>query len=242
MLYREYRKNHFITAAQMHAEGFEKTSIHALRIISVDGAIWVNLIPADSFALELPRINKDPDAGLFQTQPKVRLIGAADNPAITWRQSGDTLFIKGNFTQPLHRPWSAWYYRNGLPEVSILGPEVDEVLLNNSQLYVQGAKAPVKSASARFIARNSTLWIGMQYEDGHHGPAEYFDSLDIRSANTITILNSPASIHRLQMQLTDTSLVNDQFATLDSSVIRSTPESRIEFTGGNLKKNQLIIH
>ena len=243
LLYSEYRKGHFVTEAQLHGMQFTRQPIRTPRVICIDGTVWVSLVPADSFSLELPRVNKDPDAGLFQTGPGVvRLKSNIDSrPAITWRQSGDTLFVKGNGDHPLHRPWSQWYYRRSLPQANILGPAVEEVLLNNSQLYLQGTAARRNRPPTRLNIRNSTLWIGMQYESGHVGPAEFFDSLDIHSANSITILNTPAAIDRLFMTLTDSSLVNDQYSKLGSSFIQSSPDSRVEFSAGNLKNNQLII-
>src|SRR5258708_21436326 len=76
VLYSEYRQGHFVTAEQMHAEGFVKVALPAPtpRVLSFESTIWVNLIPAGSFALDLPRINKDPCAGLFETAPGVTLL------------------------------------------------------------------------------------------------------------------------------------------------------------------------
>jgi hypothetical protein len=242
VLYNEYDQGHFVTTKQIHDERFVSRPIRAPRVIVLDGTIWVNLIPADRFSLELPRINKDADAGIFRTGPAVRVkIGSApSSAAITWRQNGDTLFVKGNFDQVLHRPWSNYYYRAGLPQVNLLGPSVDEILVNNSQLYLEGSPAPGNKRSVRLAVRNSTLWLGMQYENGSH-PREYFDSVDIQSNNSFTIINAPADIGHLKMALTDTSLVHDQYATLGASFIQLSPESRVELTGENLKKTQLII-
>jgi hypothetical protein len=242
LLYSEYRKGQFVTETKMHEERFVKHPIRKPRIISCDGAVWVNLVPADSFSLELPRVNKDPDAGLFQTGPAVQLkLNSPENLAITWRQAGDTLFIKGSVNRPLHRPWSAWYYRQAIPEVSVLGPEVDEIVLNNSQLYLQGTPTATAKRSARLTIRNSTLWLGMQYDNDHRGPTEFFDSLDIHSANSITIINRAADINHLRMTETDSSVVSDQYARINSSVIQSSPDSRVDLSGNSLKNNQLII-
>jgi hypothetical protein len=242
ILYSEYDKGHFVTTRQIHDELFVNQPIRAPRVIAFDGTIWVNLIPAGQFALELPRNNKDADAGLFQAGPAImKKIGNGPTPAaITWRQNGDTLFVKGNFDHFLHRPWSNYYYRAGLPQVNLLGPAVDEILANNAQLYLQGSPAPGDKRSARLTIRNSTLWLGMQYESGSH-PSEYFDSVDIRSNNSVTIINTPADIRHFNMTLTDSSGVHDQYAALGASFIQSSPDSRVDLTAGNLKKTQLII-
>ncbi|HVU94546.1 MAG TPA: hypothetical protein VHE34_04945 [Puia sp.] len=242
LLYSEYRKGHFVTEAQLHKEQFIKQPIRKPRVIALDGTVWVNLVPADSFSLELPRVNKDADAGLFQTGPAIQLkINSPETPAVTWRQQGDTLFIKGSVNRPLHRPWSAWYYRRAIPEVNVLGPDVDEIILNNGQLYLQGTAAATAKRSARLTIRNSTLWLGMQYDNDHRGPTEFFDSLDIHSANSITIINRAAVINHLRMTETDSSVVSDQYANIQSSIIQSSPDSRVDLSGGNLKNNQLII-
>lgn len=240
ILYGEYNKGHFVTRKQIHDEQFVNQPIRAPRVIVLDGATWVNLLPADQFALELPRINKDADAGLFTEAPTVRLKVNNNNAAINWRQNGDTLFIKGNFDHVLHRPWSNYYYRLGLPQVNILGPAVDEIVVNNTQLYLQGAPAPSDKHSARLNIRNSTLWLGMQYENGTH-PNEYFDSVYIQSDNSITVVNTAAKLGYLNMTLTDSSQMHETFAGLGSAVIRSSPDSRVNLTGENLKKTRLII-
>jgi len=241
ILYNEYEKGHFVTTKQIHDEQFISQPIHAPRVIVLDGAIWINLIPADQFSLELPRINKDADDGLFREQAAVRLkMANGTDAAVTWHQNGDTLFVNGHIDRPLHRPWSNYYYRVGLPQVNLLGPPVNDILVNNSQVYLQGSASAGDKRSARLTVRNSTLWLGMQYENGSH-PSEYFDTVDIQSNNSITIINTPADIGHINMTLTDSSQVHETFATLGSSSIRYSSDSRVNLTGGNLKKTQLII-
>jgi hypothetical protein len=243
VLYGQYRKGNFIRASQLHDERFIHESIAPSRILAIDGAIWVNLIPADSFAIEMPRINKDPDDGLFVDQPRIRVkkIGG-DNMAVTWRQNGDTLFLTGNIHNPIHRAFSNFYYRRDLPQVNILSPRLGEVWLDNAQVYLQGGPDATRNGSARINVRNSTLWIGMQYDNHRQDPHEYFDSIDIEAANSNILLNAPATIHRLQATLTDSSWLSDQYATLDSAIIRTDPASVGQLTGANLKRTRLITH
>jgi len=239
----QYRKGNFVAAAQLHDERFVRQPLPAARVISVDGTIWVNLIPADSFAIELPRDNKDPDDGLFVDEPRIRVkkIGGNDQ-AINWRQSGDTLFVTGNTRIPIHRPFSNFYYRRSLPQVNILSPGFSDVQFNNGQLYFEGGADAAHGRRARLTVRNSTLWIGMQYDNHRKDPREYFDSVDIDADNSQVLLNAPGMIHHLQATLTDSSWLSDQYATLDSAVIRTSPDSKAEFSGANLKRTQLIIH
>ena len=243
VLYSEYRKGHFVTPAQMHEEAFIKQPVHMPRILSFDGTIWVNLIPADSFSLELPRVNKDPDASLFKMLPSIKMKGVnPDLPAITYRESGDTLFVTGNVRIALHRPYSNWYYRRDIPQVNFYGPLPGNVLLNNGQLYLQGTADSLLPRSARFTLNNSTLWIGMQYDSRHRDSVEFFDSLDIRSANSIIVLNTAATIRHLQADLRDSSVLTDQYARFTNPIIRCSPDSRIDIAGDAIKDNPMILH
>ena len=239
----QYRKGNFIAAAQLHEEAFVRQPLPAARVLSIDGTIWVNLVPADSFAIEMPRNNKDPDDGIFVDQPRIRIKKIpGDNMAISWQQSGDTLFVTGNTRIPVHRAFSNFYYRRGLPQVTILSPRFSDVRLNNGQLYFQGAADAVHKCSAHLTVSNSTLWIGMQYDNHRKDPREYFDSIEIDAANSQIMLNAPAMVHHLRATLTDSCWLSDQFATLDSAIIRTSPDSKPELTGANLKRTQLIIH
>ena len=241
VLYSGYRLGHFTTAADIHEEDFVRYKLPAPRVIAIDGALWVNLLHASNFALELPRKNEDPDAGMFQSAPTVKIKGVhAGKPAISYEQRGDTLFITGNVLIPIHRPWSNWIYRRQLPQVNIYSAAPAEILLNHGQLYLQGAAVPGTHPPTRVTARNSTLWVGMQY-DNRRGPAEYFDSLDIQSANSIIVLNTSATINHLQADLQDSSTVIDQYARFTHPVIRCSPDSRVELAGDALKDNQIII-
>lgn len=236
VLYSEYRKGHFVTEKQMHEEDYIKFALPAPRVISFNGTIWVNLVPADHFALELPRKEEDPEAGVFEKGP------GASYKAISYQQQGDTLLVTGSVTIPIHRPFSGWPYRHNLPQVTIYGSVLNDVLLNNGQLYLQGANDSTISRSARLTIRNSTLWVGMQYETRRPVPREFFDSLDIRATKSIIVLNTSASIHHLQAELKDSSVITDQYSRLANTLIRSTPDSRVDLTGDALKHNQVIIH
>src|SRR5579859_4461469 len=234
VLYTEYRKGHFVTKEKMHTEAFIRYNLPTPRVISIDGTIWVNLIPADHFALELPHKNEDPDAGMFQPTPAFRLKGAPpSNQAVAFQQRGDTLFVFGNVSIPIHRPFSGFSYRRNLPQVNIYGSATGDLLLNHGQFYLQGAPYPAHAHSARLTISNSTLWIGMQYENLHHPPAEFFDSLDIQAVNSFIVLNTPAMIDHLTMELKDSSTINDRYSNLMHSIIRSTPDSRVEFPADN---------
>ncbi|GGA94060.1 hypothetical protein [Puia dinghuensis] len=233
VLYSEYRKGHFVTAQQMHEEDYIKQPIPASRVIFIDGAIWVNLAPAREFALDLPRKNEDPDAHMF-------IKNAASPQAITWRQQGDTLFITGNITASVHRPFSDGHYRANLPQVTVYGPAFDDVVLNHGQVYLQGAGDSTMGLSARLLVLNSTVWVGMQYELYRPAPREYFDSINIRSFNSIVVLNAHSTVENPLIHLHDHSELKDQSARLTHPTIYCTPESHVDLSGDNLKKTQVI--
>lgn len=242
VLYGKYRKADFITDQQLRTEEFIRYAISKPRVISFDGTIWVNLIPADSFALELPRINKDPDAGMFDYGPRVNLKEARQiNKALTYHEKDDTLFVSGNTAIPVHRPFSPWYYRRQIPQVNYYAPSFDNILLNNGQLCLRGKKSGY-SPAAHLIIRNSTLWIGMQYETIRHDLPENFDSLDITSINSSIVLNGPARINHVNADLKDSSVITDQYSSLNFIDITSSPGSRIDLTGDSWKKSRIIIH
>lgn len=250
LLYNEYRKGHFVSAEQMTAERFTRIPLPAPKVISFEGTIWVNLSPADTFALDIPRNNEDPDAGMFEktalpitrsTNP-LQQGNLAGGKAITWLQRGDTLFVIGTTMTPIHRPFTGWPYRSNIPQVTVHTSAPGEVLLNNGQIYLQGTNDSSILRKARLNIRNSTLWIGMHYETRRDGPTEYFDSVDLRAQNSIIVLNTAAYIRHLQASLTDSSVITDQYARLINSVIHSSPDSRVDLSGDALKNNQVIIH
>jgi hypothetical protein len=242
VLYGRYRKGQLVGERRLHAETFTHYDLPRPRVLVLDGDIWVNLVPGEGFSLELSRKNEDPDAGMFAITPTVKLKGVqAARPAVVYEQRGDTLFVRGNVRVTVHRPYSDYAYRRQLPQVNIIGSVPGEIVVNNGQLYLQGGPSAATSRSARVQVRDATLWIGMQYESNVRGQPEFFDSLDIRSDNSILVLNHSATIDHLQADLTDSSVITDQYSTLTHSVIRSDPGSRMNLPGENLKRNQIII-
>jgi hypothetical protein len=239
-LYGKYRNGEFVGTEQLRSEEFIRYPIAKPRVISFDGTVWVNLIPADSFALELPRVNKDPDEGMFDDGPKVRVkeIGSGDN-ALVYEQKNDTLFVRGNTKVTIHRPWAAHYYRRGVPIVNLYAPSFDKILLNNGQLCLRGM-APFGKAPTHLTVSNSTLWIGMQYENVRRDLTESFDSLDIGCTNSIVVLNSAANINYLSAQLKDSSVITDQYSILKNATITTSPDSRVDISGSNLKNSRII--
>ena len=241
VLHHKYVKGDFVAQEELWQENFVNHPLPKPRVIVLDGTIWVNLIPADSFVLAMPRINKDPDAGMFKIEmlPKSKIARSADD-AITWLQHGDTLYVTGNVQIPIHRPFSEWFYRRGLPVVDIYASSFDNILLDHGQVCLRGVR-PGGSHPTHLTVLNSTLWIGMQYTNPQHDPSEAFDDLNITASNSSIVVNSPARVRHLNAALKDSSMLIDQFSAIDSSIISSSADSRINLTGENLKRSSITV-
>lgn len=241
VLHDKYRKGEFVSADQLRSEDFVRYPIGKPRVISFDGTIWVNLIPADSFALELPRVNVDPDAGMFDYGPKVTLKGSEfAGKALGYEEKGDSLLVRGNTTVAVHRAFSPWYYRRGIPQVNLYAPSFDDIVLNNGQLCLRGLSTG-GGPSARLTVHNSTLWIGMQYETRRYDHSENFDSLAITSTNSVLVLNASANIRLVNLSQKDSSVVTDQYSGLKAATIGSSTDSRVDLTGDHLSKSKITV-
>ncbi len=242
MLHYKYVKGDFVPQETLWQESFVNHPLQKPRVIVLEGTIWVNLLPADSFVLAVPRVNRDPDAGEFKyVLPAGRSNGERGmDQAITYVERGDTLYVMGTIQVAIHRPYSEWYYRRGLPVVDIYAPSFDNILLNHGQVCLRGARSG-RGRPGHLTVFNSTLWIGMQYSGERHGQPEYFDSLDISSVNSQIVVNSMAKIRHFNAQLKDSSVLADQFAAMDTATIISSLNSGMNLTGGSFKKSRITV-
>src|SRR5260221_13783342 len=224
VLYSNYRQGLVISAKELHTENYIRYKMAAPSYLCLSGTLWVNIIPSDTFYVELPKENK--------------LTGA-----LSYRQSGDTLLITGNNDVLIHRPFVDWSYRTNQTQVNIYCRGLKEIFLAKGQLYLHGAGVQTTLPSTKLYIDSSTLWIG-DYKEYAEQPAakEFFDSLDIRSVNSVLLINSCAAIHKLQAQLDDHSELNDRQALIDSLTVRYGHDSRVGLTGANLKKAILAAH
>src|ERR1700689_2991505 len=94
VLRHKHVKNDFVPQEKLWQESFVDHLLPKPRVIVFEGTIWVNLIPADSFVLAMPRVNRDPDAGLFQYEPTVKFKNERSrDEAIRYGQRSDTLYV-----------------------------------------------------------------------------------------------------------------------------------------------------
>ena len=241
ILHHKYVTADFVPQEKLWQESFVDHPLPKPRVIVFEGTIWVNLIPADSFVLAMPRINRDPDAGLFQDEPIAKTkIERSGDQAITYEQRGDTLYVTGTVQVPIHRPFSEWFYRRGLPVVDVYASSFDNILLNHGQVCLRGVRSG-SGRPAHLTVLNSTLWIGLQYGTARHDPQETFDSLDITSINSSIVVNSVARVRHFSAAMNDSSTLTDQFSTIDSGIIVTSANSRIDLSGENLKKTRITV-
>ena len=239
-LYSNYRQGRVVSPKELHTERYTRYDMAAPSYLSLTGILWVNIIPSDTFYVEFPKENRT-TAIEKKISPLPQF--ASEKSSLSYRQSGDTLLITGNNNISIHRPFADWIYQANQRQVNIYCHGLKEIFFSNGQLYLHGTGNRTGLPSAKIHIDSSTLWIG-DYKEHDSEPAatEFFDSLDIRSLNSVFLINRSAAIHKLQVQMEDRSELIDREAQVDSLLVNYSSDSRISLTGGNLKKARLLAH
>ena len=240
VLYSNYRQGRIVSPKELQSERYTRFAMTAPSYLSLTGILWVNIIPSDTFYVEFPKENR-PTAmdKKISTLPRF----ANETSSLSYRQSGDTLLITGDNNVTIHRPFADWFYRANQQQVNIYCHGLKEIFFSNGQLYLHGADHQTGLPSAKIHIDSSTLWIGDYKEyDSEPAATEFFDSLDIRSLNSVFLINRSASIHKLQVQMDHRSELNDRQAQVDSLLVNYSNDSRVGLTGENLKKARLLAH
>jgi len=239
ILYGQYHRGHITTVKLREAEQMVVYHPSAFHYISLSGTVWVNIIPSDSPMVEMSNNGNSADlVGITAKQP---FHGESKGPDL--RVSGDTLYITGENTIPIHRPYADWYYRHSFLPINIYAHQPQGISITNGQLMLVGAKDSAILNSAVLTATNSTVWIGEFNEPRHGEPSkEFFDSLNIQLDNTILLLNRPAVITRLHARLDNNSELNDRSANIAFPEVSTSNDSRVSFTGANIKKTTINVH
>ena len=235
-LYARYRQGHIVTRRQLEHKAYTPYHPHRPAVLSLDGTVWVNLYPSDSFYIELPKAD-NPAAKPWltgQTGPEESL------QLPHYRESGDTLLITGSFTDPLHRPFSDPNYRNFLPQVNIYVRDLKDIRLLNGQMVIYGSDSAAGAPAIRLTAINSTVWVANL--NASTSRKAFFDSLDLRLSNTILLINPTAIVRTANLSLDDNSELNDRWSTIGRIRIAGSDSSHFGFTGNNLKHATIDIH
>jgi len=237
-LYSNWKSGKIVSPGTLHAENYLKYTLPPPSYISISGVLWVNLIPSDTFSIEFPKANKVKE----KTEPiPQRFVN--DENELSYRQSGDTLFISGNNKMTIHRPYADWFYRQNQMQVNIYGRNLKGISLVNGQLVFRGTAWPSGGSVTTLSVDSSTVWIGdRELRDGKAVETEFFNHIAIRSVNSVILLNPSATIQQLHTDLDDLSELIDQKALIDSIRIGYDQDSRIALTGNNLKKAVLVAH
>jgi hypothetical protein len=240
LLHNNYRKGNIVSAAALHDEGVVKFRLPEVHYLFLTGTIWVNIIPSDSFYIELPQT---PGLQSYAGQVNVLAKFNTDTQTPGYHQLGDTLWVTGGNDQMIHRPFADWVYQLSLPQVYVHCRHLKEIRLHKGQLYLQGPGDGEVLSPVQLKIDSSTAWIG-QFLENSHRPVhkEFFDSLDIQSTNSILLLNTPANIRVLHARLDDESEINDRRAVLGHAVINCNSDSRVNLTGDNIGQTQLTFH
>ena len=142
-------------AETLHTESYVRYALPAPAYLSISGVQWVNLIPSDTFSIEFPKENKIKEK-IVSIPPRF----SSEGYDLSYRQSGDTLFISGNIKTAIHRPYADWFYRMNQMQVNIYGRDLKGISLVNSQLDFRGSVWPAGSPVTTLSVDSSTVWIG----------------------------------------------------------------------------------
>jgi hypothetical protein len=248
VLYAEYKSGNILDENKLHEEQFNRFQVSQPRYLLLRGTIWVNIFPSDSCYIEFPKEAVPPGDGFFEKTKN------ESDPALPrYQQKGDTLVIDGNNNQPIHRPFADAGYQASMTVINVYCRGLREICVRNGQVMLKGAGGAAAPVTGRLTVDNSTLWIGDRiYEQNGRvispnphpapEPKEEFDSLDIESYNSIVLLNGPAHVRSLHIQLANGSELNDQQGSVERLAIGYSRDSRINLGGDNLKKAQFSIH
>jgi hypothetical protein len=239
VLYAEFRSGHVLRWKDIEKAQFVQYRLSRPTCISLTGTIWVNIYPSDSSYIELPRTSK--------TGAQAKVIGligpTADLAMPAFRQNGDTLNVTGDCRIAVHRPFSDWSYRSLLPVVNIYGRGFRDIQILNGQLVLNGSDRNAGATSYRLTAKNSTVWVAEYDEPLQTVPTtKFFDSLDLRMANSVLLLNRAADIRSANISLDGSSELNDRWSTIGRGAIIGSDSSHIALTGNNLKRSTINIH
>lgn len=249
VLYAEYKSGNIAEEKELHNEQFNRFRMPQPRYLSLQGTIWVNILPSDSFYVEFPKKPIYPADVFFQ-----RTKNAPDPALPHYQQKGDTLTIMGNNNGvPIHRPFADPGYEASVPAINVYCRGLQEIDLLNGQVVLNGAGSASRLVTARLRLENSTLWFGdaIYYRGDYLGtqnpnpapePRENFDSLEVEAVNSVVLLNRTADIRSLHIRLDKGSELNDQLGSVEHLTIGYSRDSRISLGGDNLKKAQLSIH
>lgn len=238
LLYDQLKKGHITTLQELQARQRASYKAGPIRHLVLSGTIWVNILPSADDRIEIPkeeRILKAGEVGMFGLSGT-----SSGGTSPVSRQGGDTLYVFGTNSVPLHRPYADWFYRQSLGQIYVYTSTLESIQLKNGQILIKGTAQPNTTKPLKLEASGSTIWLAEA--DGKHLSAEFFDSISLHLVNSVLLLNKPAAIAALEARLDSASELTDQHAVLNRPQINTSIDSRVSFTGENLKATRIVIH
>jgi hypothetical protein len=228
-LYAKYNRGDFTTPhtpQEINKDQFSRHPMPAPGFISVVGLLRVNIIPSDTFAIELENQNND--------GPHVVLNGI--ELKASYHLDGDTLIING--VNHLDKISEMVQNNSGvvgaLPQVNIYCRRLKMITAENAYLTVTGEDHPVMS-TASLLIKDAICLIGTIHAESQ-SPAIHYDSHRIASVNSTVKLRKNVDIKRLGIQLDDNSLLEDGRDNIGRQHFEYTDRSSFHLSGRNLKR------
>ncbi|HEY1167225.1 MAG TPA: hypothetical protein VGE90_18755 [Chitinophaga sp.] len=245
-LYRQLLLGNVVTLKQVQATRLLRFDLSGINNVVLNGTVWVNIIPADSDVIEIPK--EEFGARMDQRSMLLNAMEIRGGKTPVLRQEGDTLYVQGSVRQPLHRPYADWFYRQSVGQINLYTSALRSIRIVNGQILINGGPAPVSGKSFSLDAVNATVWLaerdGQDTRDVKRDelPDEFFDSVNIRCVNTVMLLNRYAVVRNLSARLDSASELIDRDARIGQPCINSSADSRVSLTGKNLIKTTIEIH
>lgn len=210
-LYAKYKKGDFVTRQQLHEERYVKQTLKGVTNIRLSGLANVDIMPSDTFVLEIENQGKDHE--------------------ITVEQKGDSLILNGgnsfkdkegkiNLTRS--------YY-----SVILHLPSGASIITNESEVRIKGAKDTI-SAPLYSINGNNTEFTFGETRNGKPG-GSYYKSIDLYNRNGRVLFFNDVMLGNLSLHLTNGS-TEDQGMQAESIALEADDQSTVSLKGNNLKK------
>lgn len=246
LLYYRLRDGHITSLREMQTLRLTRFPTKPVHRLVLSGTVWANVIPSDSDYILVP---KD-EMGMRVTD--IGVFGKTDIAALgrkpLFRVEGDTLYVNGSSEVPIHRPYAEWFYRQSIGQIYIYASSLDHIRVTNGQMVLKGADRLDSRRQMSLDAVGSTVWLA-EMDARPEGksmlmplPSEFFDSVSLHLVNSVLLLNKPATVSVLYARLDSASELNDRGAVLTRPEINSSIDSRVSFTGENLKNMNVVIH
>ncbi|MEP6746289.1 MAG: hypothetical protein ABJB86_01115 [Bacteroidota bacterium] len=213
-LYAKYKTGNYIAMTKVHEDRYLHIPMKKISSVAVYGLNNFNIIPADSFKLEIEKGNES---------------------HLRYAINGDSLIIHGDSIVP--HPGASDEIHRSDQSVNLYLPASIAISADNSEINLNGVKDSLKAKSYHIIlARSSSLKVAQNGDDSNH---VYFNALTIQAQATSIEFTAYTHMHELQLT-TIASSFTDNGASIDKLMINADNVSGISLKGDNLKKLNMV--